>query len=251
MFARFSRLLAFFLSFVISALIVSAEVQVTNDIDISVSPFRFDLSLMPGEGVTREITVFNNTNITRSLSIKKENFLSNNITGQPQFYEEGQSGGAGTYRLSQWITLGQSSITVPARGRANVSYTITAPASATPGGYYGAITFLNQDATATGNLVRFDKKIASIILLTVSGAVNVDVGVNPGDITVSQSTGGGAPFNPNTTIEAKPIPWYQRWLGLEEDTPLNNFSVEFHVPITNSGNVHIRPKGKIKLIDEN
>lgn len=167
MFRRLSLLLLL-LSFGLFAPATLAEVQVANDIDISVSPFRFDLSMTPGSTLTREITVFNNTPTTRTLTLKKENFLSNNLTGQPQFYEDGETGGAGAYRLSQWITLGQSSVTIPAKGRTNVSYTITAPASATPGGYYGAITFLNQDTTASGSVVRFDKKIASIILLTVS-----------------------------------------------------------------------------------
>ncbi len=63
-----------------------AEVQTANDIDISVSPFRFELSGDSGNVIERSITLFNNTDQTRVILLSKEDFLSNNTTGVPQFY---------------------------------------------------------------------------------------------------------------------------------------------------------------------
>lgn len=57
-----------------------AEVQTANDIDISVSPFRFELSGDSGDVIDREITLFNNTDQTRVILLSKEDFLSNNTT---------------------------------------------------------------------------------------------------------------------------------------------------------------------------
>mgnify|MGYP000323051782 CR=1 FL=1 len=67
-----------------------AEVQTANDIDISVSPFRFELSGDSGDVIDREITLFNNTDQTRVILLSREDFLSNNTTGVPQFYAQGQ-----------------------------------------------------------------------------------------------------------------------------------------------------------------
>lgn len=65
-----------------------AEVQTVNDIDISVSPFRFELSGDAGDVINREITLFNNTDQTRVILLSREDFLSNNTTGVPQFYAQ-------------------------------------------------------------------------------------------------------------------------------------------------------------------
>jgi hypothetical protein len=65
-----------------------AEVQTANDIDISVSPFRFELSGDAGDVIQREITLFNNTDQTRVILLSREDFLSNNTTGVPQFYAQ-------------------------------------------------------------------------------------------------------------------------------------------------------------------
>lgn len=65
-----------------------AEVQTANDIDISVSPFRFELSGDSGDVIDREITLFNNTDQTRVILLSREDFLSNNTTGVPQFYAQ-------------------------------------------------------------------------------------------------------------------------------------------------------------------
>lgn len=65
-----------------------AEVQTANDIDISVSPFRFELSGDSGDIIDREITLFNNTDQTRVILLSREDFLSNNTTGVPQFYAQ-------------------------------------------------------------------------------------------------------------------------------------------------------------------
>ena len=65
-----------------------AEVQTANDIDISVSPFRFELSGDAGDVINREITLFNNTDQTRVILLSREDFLSNNTTGVPQFYAQ-------------------------------------------------------------------------------------------------------------------------------------------------------------------
>ena len=65
-----------------------AEVQTASDIDISVSPFRFELSGDSGDVIEREITLFNNTDQTRVILLSREDFLSNNTTGVPQFYAQ-------------------------------------------------------------------------------------------------------------------------------------------------------------------
>ena len=88
--SRMLRIYLFVLFFVISLLptVSFAEVQTVNDIDISVSPFRFELSGDSGDVIEREITLFNNTDQTRVILLAKEDFLSNNTTGVPQFYAQ-------------------------------------------------------------------------------------------------------------------------------------------------------------------
>ncbi|MCB9805043.1 hypothetical protein H6769_05480 [Candidatus Peribacteria bacterium] len=85
-----SRIYSFVLIFLVFLLPNTsfAEVQTANDIDISVSPFRFELSGDSGDVIEREITLFNNTDQTRVILLSREDFLSNNTTGVPQFYAQ-------------------------------------------------------------------------------------------------------------------------------------------------------------------
>ena len=73
-------ILAFFFAISLFPKVIFAEVQTANDIDISVSPFRFELSGDSGDVIERSITLFNNTDQTRVILLSKEDFLSNNTT---------------------------------------------------------------------------------------------------------------------------------------------------------------------------
>ncbi|BCY05878.1 WxL protein peptidoglycan domain-containing protein [Actinoplanes sp. L3-i22] len=72
-----------------------------------------------------------------------------------------------------WLSMSKSSVTVPARGRTVVPFTLRIPATATPGdhtaGIVASVSSLQTDAK--GNKVSVDQRVGSRVYLRISGAL--------------------------------------------------------------------------------
>lgn len=72
-----------------------------------------------------------------------------------------------------WVSLAKSSVTVPARGRVVLPFTLKVPTGATPGdhsaGIVASLTSVGNDAR--GNKVAVDQRVGARVYLRVSGAL--------------------------------------------------------------------------------
>lgn len=120
------------------------------------------------------------------------------------------------FSLARWMTLEATSTIIAAYGQAEIPFTLVAPQTAGPGGHYGAIMIGNKpfDNVGPGTAIKFSSQLASLLLVKFGGAVN-----ESGEIKE---------FKTESLFSAK----------------LNN---DFSVRFTNTGNVHIRPSGIIKI----
>ncbi|GIH20380.1 WxL protein peptidoglycan domain-containing protein [Rugosimonospora africana] len=70
--------------------------------------------------------------------------------------------------IGAWVTLAQSTVTVPPHARANVPFTLTIPANATPGDHVGGIVAAVQLPGQQGS-VRLERRVGSRIYLRIPG----------------------------------------------------------------------------------
>ena len=93
-----------------------------------------------------------------------------------------------------WVTLAKSSITIPARTRADIPFTVTVPEGASPGDHPGAIVALDThtDPSAGNVAIGVRRAVAARIYLKVSGPTLAALSVE--HVTVSH----GQPLIPGT-----------------------------------------------------
>jgi hypothetical protein len=71
--------------------------------------------------------------------------------------------------VGAWVRLAKQTITIPGHARANIPFTLTIPANATPGDHVGGIVAVLQDTSKAA--IKVDHRVGSRIYLRVRGAL--------------------------------------------------------------------------------
>lgn len=91
--------------------------------------------------------------------------------------------------LARWISLKQTSVTVPARSRVQVPFSITVPADATPGDHVGGVVASLTTPTIDGQVtaVALEQRVGTRVYLRVAGELRPSVTVEGLDTTYTPS----------------------------------------------------------------
>jgi len=240
-------------------------------IDMSVSPISDEFPVDPGIPITRSIQYSNNSDVPYNIYVTIEDCTPSGNYGTPICKIASGSGIQAEFS-STWITVSESSFTVPPRTNKTITYTVTSPPWAAPGGYYGAVFFNNPDTPVFGsNTVGMIRRIGMLYMMQIPG--NIIVNPDIGSILVDGPGGSGMSgdwsfFNYFTFNSAPELfdKIRKNWNStpmweeiLTEVNPLwdrpmlenDPFSLSLKIPVRNDGNIHIRPTGKIYIFDEN
>jgi hypothetical protein len=205
----FAMVLALFLPF-------SLHAQ-TESLTLSVSPTLFDMTATPGQEWVSTIKVINSNPFDISIYSDVVNFEPQGETGHSKFIPilEGETSG---HTLAEWVKLEQEEFVVPAEKTAEVTFRITVPTDASPGGHFGAILIGTKSLGVGGEqtIVETSQVVTSLIFLRVTGDI-----VEDGAIREFRST---------------------QYLS---ERPHMDFELRFQ----NKGNVHILPQGEIRIFN--
>lgn len=179
---------------------------------LSITPSSMELSISPGQTLTRTITLGNFTDQTVDVAISRRNFTANGEEGQVNLTEE-ETG----FSLAAWIKTNPEKVTLSPNEKAEFEIAITVPTNAEPGGHFGSVVFgtipsktLNQ----TGAVV--SQEVAALILIKVPGEVTENAKIE------------------SFTTEKK---FYE------------NGPVIFNTRVKNESTVHIKPAGTVTVTD--
>ncbi|MDD2693958.1 MAG: hypothetical protein PHY14_03420 [Candidatus Gracilibacteria bacterium] len=260
---RFFRL---FFVFLLTQIILPAGVfAVGLTAEIGISPPRNEFSMDPGQTVTREIIVFNNSNTeTYTLNLSGGDCIADVHQGAPICHTY-KGNGMDRKSLSSWMSFGEyQHFTLKPRQQKKIQITFSAPTNALPGGHYGIVYFTPEvPSTNGGSAVTMIYQLSTLFQVTVSGDIIYDVefeGVN-----VETSFSSAPEVHPISEFIKAPTDT-KTWSGalnflkdsldplwsaptLEKEN--TDFNVKFSIPVTNSGNIDVRPIGQIELYDEN
>lgn len=224
-------------------------------IDKGISPIRDEFTVNPGSTIKRTVKFYNNSTTATLVYITSEDCIQGEDYGTPKCRSYAGTGWADVDNASTWIKIDWADrFTVPAKWEKDVAYTVTAPVGATPGGHYGAIFLNNPGQSTSGNSVDMVRRIGMLYLIDVPG--NIIVETTLGKILVDIPTFNSAPDIWNRLV--KNISDASAWNDLSQE--LNPFwekpvlgktdlQVTLNIPVQNSGNIHIKPTGKIYIYD--
>ena len=148
-----------------------------------------------------------------TLYSSKEDFIAGDETGAPKFIKkEDQS--TDEFTLSNWIQIEDNNLVLQPNETKEVYFRLNVPNNAEPGWHYAAIFF--SQWTPGNTQVAVVQRMWVLLLVNVEWTVNINANLKKFDI---QNHSEKLPITIHTTIE-------------------------------NTGNVHIKPKGKIEIIDE-
>lgn len=133
---------------------------------LTISPVRLEISGDPGETLTQEIILINESREIETYYTSYANFEAQGESGSPAFVEP-------TEGLGTWMSIGDA-ITLNPGQQKKIPFTITIPKSADPGGNFAVIFF---GTTPNGKGVSIGAKTGVLILLSVNGDVKEQAGL--------------------------------------------------------------------------
>lgn len=144
---------------------------------LSLSPTRTELRIEPGKTDKVEVSV---RNVTRGAIVAKpfiSDFESDDATGEPKLYANTEKRNSAS--IASFVSGLQDISLAPGESK-NLTYTVTIPGNAAPGGYYGAVTYravpANQAGPESGE-VALTANVASLVLIEVPGDITEQIQV--------------------------------------------------------------------------
>lgn len=143
-------------------------------IDMSVSPIRDEFTLTGSTSTTRSLQYSNNSDKSYVIYVTIEDCVPSGNYGTP-LCKKVAAPGVNPEFSSTWIQVSEANFTVPPHTTKTITYTVTAPSGAAPGGHYGAIFFNNPDTgVAAANTVGMVRRIGMLYMIQIPGNIIVD-----------------------------------------------------------------------------
>lgn len=200
-----------------SQMFVSAQ-EVDNVANtLRVTPVRTDIEVQPGQTRVVKTAVTNLTDAPIAVRPVMNDFIAGDEFGTPSLILD-EDEFAPTHSLKRFMAPIEQ-VTIPANESRAIEVTITVPADAQAGGYFGAVRFAPASEN-TGGQVNMSASVASLILLTVPGDIVEEI-----DLTEFNIEQGGKS---------------SAYFGSANDL---NAAIRFE----NKGNVQVGPLGKISV----
>jgi len=194
---------------------VSSQAQGNESLTFSITPPLYKINMKPGESWSSSIKVNNNNSYPASIYVQVMDFRPSGESGGVEFIEPQAADGSSKNTLSRWIEISKAPVEVAPSTSIDIPFTVSLPATADPGGHYAAILAGNKPPdNTTGNTIKFSSKLASLLLVRVSGDI-----IEQGAIREFTSA---KRFNTGT-------------------------NASFVVRFANDGNVHLQPQGQITV----
>jgi hypothetical protein len=205
-------------------------VQAVSRQGLTISPLIIEEMLSPGESLKGKLKIYSQSDEPIYVRFTAQDFKARGEEGEQIFIEPEEI--HYTWSLASWIKLPEESIFLKPghQHRREIEYTIEVPEKAEPGGYYAAI-FASPDVEKIRHGTTTVGKVGTLVLLTVGGRI-VKEGVIEEFATFKKVK------EPNQ---------------VKEKIVRTNFftypPVNFLVRFKNTGNVHLKPQGKIEIFN--
>ncbi len=190
---------------------------------VTVSPPKFEFEVEKGQTITQNITITNGEPSDLTLATSAADFTAAGEEGKPSFAEDANQVNS-AFSLASWINLPNQVITVPGSGKLVVPFTVRVPEHAEAGGHFGTIFF--SPITAAAGDISIKQKVGVLLLVRVKGEIRESGNLDIFDTYNSAITG-------DQVANAK------------TQAVFETFPINLAVRLTNTGNVHTKPQGKI------
>lgn len=207
-------LIGFYLGLSLLALEFAPLSYAQSSFGLTAIPPRVEITVNPGEIITKEIKIRNESNVEKSIETFLRDFIVTDDLGTPLQLEKVVDQSSNRWTASSWIQVSPAVYKLKPGETKSLVLTIMAPDDALPGGHYGMVLHTSSnDISLTQSGAAVQINVGSLIYITV-----------PGDITQ------------NASIKQFTAPKFSEY------GPIN-----FKTIITNLSDLHITPAGAINI----
>ena len=192
---------------------------------VTVSPPKFEFEVDKGQTINQNITVTNGDAVALTLAASTADFTALGEEGKASFTEDSNQVNS-AFSLASWISLPNQAVVVPASGKITVPFTIRIPEHAEAGGHFGTI-FFSPVTTGNGDIA-VKQKVGILLLVRVKGEIREQGTLDIFDTYNAKLTG-------DAIVSAK------------SQSAFESFPINIALRLTNTGNVHTKPQGKIVI----
>jgi hypothetical protein len=185
---------------------------------LEIGPPVMNLSGNPGQTIKAMISLRDISSGSLLVNGQVNDFIANGEDGTPKILLDSTT--TSPYSFKSWVSP-LSELTLKSKEIRNLPITISIPAHAAPGGYYGVIRFTATPPDLKNTGVSLSASLGSLVLLTVNGTAKE-----------------------NMSIEAFSVNHDGKTASLFESAPL-----QFVERLHNTGNIHERPTGLVTITD--
>lgn len=147
------------------------QTQAQSALGLSAIPPRLEVSAKPGEVLTREIKVRNESNTDRDITVSSKDFIVTDDTGTPVQLDELTSA-ANRWASADWIQVSPSSFRLKPGETRSLMATIIVPDDALPGGHYSMILHTPKNEAVlneTGSYI--ETNVGTLVYITIPGTI--------------------------------------------------------------------------------
>lgn len=148
-----------------------SEIQAQSAISLSAIPPRLDVSVKPGQTVTKQIKIRNDSSTTRFINTSSKDFIVTDDAGTPVRLD-GLDDSTNRWAAASWIQISPGSFKLLPGETKILTVIVIAPENATPGGHYAMILHTpKNEATlsATGSFI--ETNVGTLLYITIPGAI--------------------------------------------------------------------------------
>lgn len=200
---------------VFSVLFTSNSKAQNTSLGMSAIPPRLEITAKPGEVITKEIKVRNESKNEKTINTSTKDFIVIDNIGTP-LQVDGEDQTTNRWTASSWIQVSPSRLRLKPGETKSLVVTIITPDDALPGGHYAMILHTpNNDITITQTGAAIQTNVGTLVYITI-----------PGDV------------NENASIKEFSAPKFSEY------GPIN-----FKTIVTNLSDIHITPAGSINVFN--
>lgn len=177
---------------------------------LTLVPPSLEFATQPGQKIDTMVKVYNETTEAINVVASTAPFVAKDETGVPDFNFTDP-----VADLASWITLPAGPIGIQPGERVEIPVKVVIPSDAPPGGHYAGIFFETVPTEETPGQVKLKQKLGTLLILRIEGQIRELAAI--------------ASFT------------------VKNGATVTRLPTTFDLRIQNSGNVHIRPQGKITI----
>ncbi len=159
---RFSTMIAVLVGVLLSTFLNGPTVRAVEGESITISPASKPYKLKAGEVIKDKLTVINDGTVGYMFKVYAAPYSVKNRSYEPDY-----STTTPNADLQTWVRFDQQSVHLEPNERTEISYTVTVPTDATPGGHYGVL-FAETQPQQSEQIAR-KKRVGTIVYATIQG----------------------------------------------------------------------------------